>query len=77
MKSLGPASRIPTSLTRPSSCPPAKSSIQEADVALDGIYIRDLDGGIGRMRRLSFDGKIEAIPVGKGQSVGELSVIAH
>ncbi len=56
--------------------PASQVVVQEADVALDGIYIRDLDGGIGRMRRLSFDGKIEAIPVGKGQSVGELSVIA-
>ena len=48
--------------------------IQEADVAQDGIYIRDLDGGIGRMRRLSFDGHIEPIPTAKGQSVQGISV---
>jgi prolyl oligopeptidase len=48
--------------------------IQEADVALDGIYIRDLDGGIGRLRRLSFDGKIEAIPLAAGQSAEVISV---
>jgi prolyl oligopeptidase len=47
--------------------------IQEADVAQDGIYIRDLDGGIGRMRRLSFDGRIGPVPVGEGQSVAEIS----
>jgi prolyl oligopeptidase len=54
--------------------PAAEVVIQEADVATDGIYLRDLDGGIGRMRRLSFDGHIESIPVGKGESVGEISV---
>ena len=37
--------------------PASEVVIQEADVASDAIYIRDLDGGIGRMRRLSFDGK--------------------
>jgi prolyl oligopeptidase len=47
--------------------------IQEADVALDGIYIRDLDGGIGRLRRLSFDGKIEPIPLAPGQSAEVIS----
>ncbi len=54
--------------------PASEVVIQEADVATDGIYLRDLDGGIGRMRRLSFDGHIEPIPVGKGQSVSEISV---
>ena len=54
--------------------PASEVVIQEADVAADGIYIRDLDGGIGRMRRLSFDGKIESIPVTEGQSVSEISV---
>ena len=53
--------------------PASEVVIQEADVAKDGIYIRDLDGGIGRMRRLSFDGRIEAIPAGAGQSVGDIS----
>jgi prolyl oligopeptidase len=47
--------------------------IQEADVAKDGIYIRDLDGGIGRMRRLSFDGRVEPVTAGEGQSVSEIS----
>lgn len=54
--------------------PASEVVIQEADVATDGIYIRDLDGGIGRMRRLSFDGRIEPIPVVPGQSVESLSV---
>ncbi len=54
--------------------PASEVAIQEADVATDGIYLRDLDGGIGRMRRLSFDGHVEPIPVGKGQSVSEISV---
>jgi len=53
--------------------PASEVVIQEADVASDGIYIRDLDGGIGRMRRLSFDGKIEPISAGKGLSVSEIS----
>ncbi len=54
--------------------PASEVVIQEADVASDAIYIRDLDGGIGRMRRLSFDGKIEPISAGEGQSVAEISV---
>ena len=54
--------------------PASEVGIQEADVAKDGIYIRDLDGGIGRMRRLSFDGRIEPIPAAEGQSVSEISV---
>jgi prolyl oligopeptidase len=53
--------------------PASEVVIQEADVAKDCIYIRDLDGGIGRMRRLSFDGRIEPIAVGEGQSVAEIS----
>ncbi|MGB9074699.1 MAG: prolyl oligopeptidase family serine peptidase [Terriglobales bacterium] len=53
--------------------PASEVVIQEADVTKDGIYIRDLDGGIGRMRRLSFDGRIEPIPTGEGQSVSEIS----
>lgn len=53
--------------------PASEVVIQEADVAKDGIYIRDLDGGIGRLRRLSFDGRVEPIAIGEGQSVGEIS----
>ena len=48
--------------------------VQEADVAKDGIYIRDLDGGIGRMRRLSFGGNLEAVSVPQGLSVSDISV---
>jgi prolyl oligopeptidase len=48
--------------------------IQEADVAKDGIYIRDLDGGIGRMRRLSFDGNLEQVSVPHGLSVSDIAV---
>ena len=47
--------------------------IQEVDVAKDGVYIRDLAGGIGRVRRLSFDGRIEALAFGEGQSVSGIS----
>ena len=54
--------------------PTTEVVIQEADVAQDGIYIRDLDGGIGRMRRLTFDGRIEPIGVGEGKSVQGISV---
>jgi prolyl oligopeptidase len=54
--------------------PASEVVIQEADVAKDGIYVRDLDGGIGRMRRLTFDGRIEPIPVGEGLSVQGISV---
>ena len=53
--------------------PASELVIQEADVAADGIYMRDLDGGIGRLRRLSFEGKIESIPAGEDQSVAEIS----
>jgi prolyl oligopeptidase len=56
--------------------PASQVVIQEADVASDGIYIRDLDGGIGRMRMLSFDGRIEPIPAGEGKSVEAISVTA-
>jgi prolyl oligopeptidase len=56
--------------------PASEVVIQEADVAKDAIYIRDLDGGIGRMRRLSFDGKIEPVDMGAGKSVAGLSVTA-
>jgi prolyl oligopeptidase len=54
--------------------PASEVVIQQADVAADAIYIRDLDGGIGRMRRVSFEGKIDPIPTVAGQSVGEISV---
>lgn len=54
--------------------PAGEVVIQEVDVAADGVYIRDLDGGIGRMRRLSFDGHIEPLSAGEGQSASELSV---
>lgn len=53
--------------------PASEVVIQEADVAADGIYIRDLDGGIGRLRRLSFEGKVESIPAENSQSVAETS----
>jgi prolyl oligopeptidase len=56
--------------------PASEVVIQEADVAADGIYIRDLDGGIGRMRRLSFDGHIEPITTSEGQSVEAISTTA-
>lgn len=48
--------------------------IEEADVAADAIYIRDLDGGIGRMRRLSFSGEIQPLALPEGKSAAELSV---
>jgi prolyl oligopeptidase len=54
--------------------PASEVVIREADVAKDAIYIRDLDGGIGRVRRLSFDGRIESVPVNKGESVQGISV---
>ena len=54
--------------------PASEVVIKEADVAKDAIYIRDLDGGIGRVRRLSFDGRIESLPVAQGESVAALSV---
>jgi prolyl oligopeptidase len=57
--------------------PASEVVIQEAHVAQDGIYIRDLDGGIGRMRRLTFDGRIEPVGVlGEGKSVQNISVTA-
>lgn len=48
--------------------------IQEIAAATDALYIRDLDGGIDRMRRLRFDGKIEPVTAGKGESASEISV---
>jgi prolyl oligopeptidase len=54
--------------------PASEVVIQEVDVAKDSIYLRDLDGGIGRMRRLTFDGRVEPIPVSEGQSVQGISV---
>ena len=53
--------------------PASEVVIQEADVAKDGIYLRDLDGGIGRLRRLSFDGRIESVKVGEGLSAAGIS----
>jgi prolyl oligopeptidase len=54
--------------------PATEVVIQEADVAQDGIYLRDLDGGIGRMRRLSFDGRIDPVEISEGKSVQGISV---
>jgi len=54
--------------------PASEVVIQEIDAATDALYIRDLDGGIDRMRRLRFDGKIEPVPAGEGQSAAEISV---
>jgi prolyl oligopeptidase len=68
-----------TSLTHPDVAhaaivvPASEVVIQEADVASDAVYIRDLDGGIDRTRRLSFDGKIEPISAGEGQSTSGIS----
>ncbi len=56
--------------------PASENVIQEADVAQDAIYIRDLDGGVGKMRRLSFSGQIEPVPMAEGKSVAEISVTA-
>src|SRR5262249_40931543 len=53
--------------------PASNVVIQEADVAQDAVYIRDLDGGIGRMRKLSFSGKIESVPLADNKSVSEIS----
>lgn len=54
--------------------PASEVVIQEADVAADAIYIRDLDGGIDRMRKLSFDSKIESVSAGDGQSTSEFAI---
>jgi len=54
--------------------PASEMVIQEADVAQDAIYIRDLDGGIGRLRKLSFSGKMEPVSIAEGKSVSDLSV---
>ena len=54
--------------------PASQVVIQEVDVAADAVYIRDLDGGIDRTRRLTFDGKIEPISAGEGKSTQEISV---
>jgi prolyl oligopeptidase len=37
--------------------PPSRSVIVGMGVAKDAVYVQDLDGGIGRIRRVSFDGK--------------------
>ena len=54
--------------------PASEVVIQEIDAASDALYIRDLDGGIDRLRKLSFEGKIESISAGQGQSTAEISV---
>src|SRR5437868_9570255 len=54
--------------------PASEVVIQEADVAQDAVYIRDLDGGIGKLRRLSFSGKVESVPMSEGKSVADISV---
>jgi prolyl oligopeptidase len=48
--------------------------IENVSISEDGIYIRDLDGGIGRLRRLSFSGRIESVPVPAGKSVAGISI---
>ena len=58
----------------PAVVPASNVVIQEIDAAADALYIRDLDGGIDRVRRLSFDGKIEPVSAGEGQSTSEISV---
>src|SRR6266567_1784462 len=54
--------------------PANENVIQEADVAQDAIYIRDLDGGVGKLRRLTFSGQIGPVPMAEGKSVSEISV---
>ena len=54
--------------------PASEVVIEDVSVSQDGIYIRDLDGGIGRLRRLSLSGKIEPVPVPAGKSVSGMSV---
>lgn len=54
--------------------PATEVVIQEADVAQDAIYIRDLDGGIGKLRRLTYTGKVEPVAVGEGKSVADISI---
>jgi prolyl oligopeptidase len=42
--------------------PPSEVVVMNVAVAADGLYIQDLDGGIGRLRRLSYgSGKVEAV----------------
>ena len=48
--------------------------IQEIAVARDGLYVRVLDGGVGRLRRVSFDGVSQAVPVDDSKSVSEVGV---
>jgi prolyl oligopeptidase len=41
--------------------PRGPAVIQNLYAAKDGIYVRDLDGGVGRIRRFGGDGKVESI----------------
>ena len=57
-----------TSLSKPDlakatlSVPPGEAVIVGIAAAADGLYIQDLDGGIGKLRRLSYDsGKVESV----------------
>lgn len=45
------------------SVPPGDAVIQSVGAAADGLYIQSLDGGIGRLHRLPYGGKLEAVPL--------------
>ena len=43
--------------------PPSAAVIESLGVAQDALYLQDLDGGLGRVRRVSFDGKVQPVPM--------------
>jgi prolyl oligopeptidase len=46
-----------------------KGVINTIDVARDGIYVGDLNKGLGSLRRVSFDGKVERVQLQKSGAV--------
>ncbi len=54
--------------------PASDMVLTEIALARDALYVRALDGGVGRLRRVSFDGTSESVPIDPGKSVSEIGV---
>ncbi len=43
--------------------PQSKAVIQNISAAKDGIYVQEMDGGVGRLVRISYGGKAKSVPL--------------
>jgi len=65
----------PDLTTAPTIVPPGEAVLVRAQVAKDGLYVQELNGGIGKLFRVGFDGgKREPVQLPFDGSIGELFV---